>query len=219
MPRWRLCFAHRKGLQHPWAMWHVSSPNDAMLNAVEDCVERQPSSGRWADARCTDAQKYYCEGQIFTARKRSCGKVMFLHVFVCPKGRRCIHPTIPWGRGCIHPTMQQGMGCIYPTMQWGMDASVVHSGGVAILVGCILGRCIHLGCRWTAPTPPPDGCTPSATDRRSCRRAVHVLLECILVSLSLSYVENPNIQLSNCFFKPGPLIYINGVEEEESGDF
>ena len=56
-------FRTSEGFTTPWANWHVSSPNDAMLNAVEDCVRRQPSSGKWDDFRCTNTEKYYCLGE------------------------------------------------------------------------------------------------------------------------------------------------------------
>ena len=54
---------------------------------------------------------------IFTACKRRCGKVMFLHVSVFPQGG--VYPS--------HNAM--GQRYIRPTMQWGKGASIPQCNG------------------------------------------------------------------------------------------
>ena len=57
-------FRTTEGLTTPWAKWQPGHPNDAKVDtAVEDCVRRDPSNGRWTDIICGNNLAFYCEGE------------------------------------------------------------------------------------------------------------------------------------------------------------
>ena len=129
---------------------------------------------------------------IITSRKRSCGKVTFLHLSVCsqgegsafsqvcivclqggqPTGGICIQgglltvgslPTGGSASGCLHP------GCLYPGGGSAYRGSLL-TGGVCIKGGSTSRRvCIQGVCPISQLPPEPE------------KRAVHNTLKCFLV--------------------------------------
>ena len=113
---------------------------------------------------------------IFTARKRSCGKVMFLQVSVilftggaCSRGGACSQSggvSAPGGRG-------------------------VWSGGVPAHGGCLLGGCLLLGGVCSGGGASGPGGVPGGDPPRLLLRAVRILLECILVYYFIFLEQQP----------------------------
>ena len=118
-----------------------------------------------------------------TARKRSCGKVIFLYVFVCPRrgggqpSRNAMGRT-PWidapHSGWMHPTQD---GCTHPPSGWMHPAP---SGWMhPSLDGC--------------PPPPPGWMQPPPLQNTEGQQSVvRILLECILVLKCLRGINRNN---------------------------
>ena len=107
---------------------------------------------------------------IFTARKQSCGKVMFLQacVILFTGGRTCFQGACMLSGGCA--CFRGGHVCF-----WGYACFLAAC-------ACFWGVCMPLGgvCQGGVP------CTPLAwyhEIRLVNKRAVHILVECILILL------------------------------------
>ena len=105
---------------------------------------------------------------LFAARKRSCGKVMFLHLCVISfKGVEggCVYPSMQLGRQCVCPGVRVYLGYV-PAKGEG----VVWRGGFCLGVSA-LGVSTGGVCPWPDTVPP----------RQPTKRAVRTLLKCIIV--------------------------------------
>ena len=54
-------FRTDEGLTVSWTNWKGGEPNNPPAEKPQDCVVRR-KTGVWTDTPCTDARKYYCEG-------------------------------------------------------------------------------------------------------------------------------------------------------------
>ena len=127
---------------------------------------------------------------FFATRKPSCGNVMFLHVFVCQRGW-CIHPPMQWCRGIasisqcngfgVHQSGLYPRGCIQRSTSRRVHPGGASRGGVH-LSGLQMDALPSPLEVCTPPPPPPEGCAGRQTVNK---RAVRILLECILVKFCI----------------------------------
>ena len=132
-------------ISRPWISFHQI--NTSTADSKSDIKHTHLHVFLRISKQCTCT--FNLRKSLITARKRSLGKVMFLHLSVCSQGRGvCIRPTreVYLQGVCIHRVCLQG-ACI----QRGLPTGGLHPwvwlwGGVCIQVGSSY---------WGSAQPPP----------------------------------------------------------------